>query len=66
MINNLAEIFGVSTKALTVPDIDNYKDLMNALFTLEDLYGLKIAEIDGKVCLHLDNIKKTLLTAKSQ
>lgn len=39
---------------------------MNALFTLEDLYALKIAEIDGKVCLHLDNIKKALLTAKSQ
>ena len=24
------------------------------LFTLEDLYGLKITELDGEVCLHLD------------
>ncbi len=24
------------------------------MVTLEDLYGLKIAEIDGKVCLHLE------------
>lgn len=26
----------------------------NTLFTLEDLYGLKITELDGEVCLHLD------------
>ena len=54
LTNNLAEIFGVSTKALTVPDIDNYEGLTHTLFTLEDLYGLKITEIDGEVCLHLD------------
>ena len=28
---------------------------MHTLFTLEDLYGLKITELDGEVCLHLDN-----------
>lgn len=27
---------------------------MHTLFTLEDLYGLKITELDGEVCLHLD------------
>ena len=54
LTNNPAEIFGIYTKALTIPDIDNYNGLMHALFTLEDLYGLKITELDGKVCLHLD------------
>ena len=54
LTNSLAEVFGVSTSALTVPDIDSYNGLMHTLFTLEDLYGLKIIELDGEVCLHLD------------
>ena len=47
-------VFGISTSALTVPDIDSYNGLMHTLFTLEDLYGLKITELDWEVCLHLD------------
>lgn len=27
---------------------------MHTLFTLEDMYGLKIGEIDGEICLRLD------------
>ena len=27
---------------------------MHTLFALEDMYGLKIGEIDGEVCLRLD------------
>ena len=54
LTNSLAEVFGVSTSALTVPDIDSYNGLMHTLFALEDLYGLKITELDGEVCLHLD------------
>ena len=27
---------------------------MHTFFALEDMYGLKIAEIDGELCLHLD------------
>ena len=54
LTNSLAQVFGVSTSALTVPDIDNYNGLMHTLFTLEDLYGLKITELGGEVCLHLD------------
>ena len=50
----LAGYFGVSTDALTVPDIDSDIGLMHTLFALEDMYGLKIAEIDGELCLHLD------------
>ena len=50
----LAQALDVSPHALDVPDIDSYIGLMHTLFTLEDLYGLKITELDGEVCLHLD------------
>ena len=53
LTNSLAEVFGVSTSALTVPDIDSYNGLMHTLFTLEDLYGLKITELGGEICLSL-------------
>ncbi len=54
LTNTLAKVFEVSPQALTVPDIDSYNGLMHTLFTLEDLYGLKITELDGEMCLHLD------------
>ena len=50
----LAQMLDVSPQALDVPDIDSQIGLMHTLFTLEDLYGLKITELDGEVCLHLD------------
>jgi len=50
----LAQALDVSPQALDVPDIDSQIGLMHTLFTLEDLYGLKITEFDGEVCLHLD------------
>lgn len=30
------------------------QSLLHTLFTIEDLYGLKITELDGELCLHLD------------
>ena len=48
-LNALADIFDVSPHALAVPDIDSYVGLMHTLFTLEDLYGLHIGEIDGVI-----------------
>lgn len=54
-LNALADIFEVSPHALAVPDIDSYVGLMHTLFTLEDLYGLHIDEIDGELCLRLTN-----------
>lgn len=54
LTNSLAEVFGVSTSALTVPDIDSYDGLMHTLFTLEDLYGFRIDKIDGELCIRLD------------
>ena len=50
----MAHVFDVSPRALDVPDIDSYLGLMHTLFALEDMYGLKIGEIDGEVCLRLD------------
>ena len=50
----LAEVLDVSPQALSVPDIDSYTGLMHTLFTLEDLYGLKVRELDGEVCLTVD------------
>ena len=58
-LNALADIFEVSPHALAVPDIDSYVGLMHTLFTLEDLYGLHIGEIDGELCLRLDKTKGT-------
>lgn len=54
LTNNLANIFGVSTSALTVPDIDSYNGLMHTLFTLEDLYGFRIDKLDDELCIRLD------------
>jgi transcriptional regulator with XRE-family HTH domain len=57
LINAIADRLEVSPQALTVPDIDSYTSIMHMLFTLEDLYGLKINSIDGELCLTLDKSK---------
>ena len=54
LTNSLAEIFGISASALTIPDIDNYNGLMHTLFALEDLYGFRIDKIDDELCIRLD------------
>ena len=53
----LAAAFEVSPNALTIPDIDSDIGLMHTLFALEDIRGLTIGEIDGKICLKLDKSK---------
>ena len=63
LIKEMANIFGVSTHALDVPDIDTYIGLMHTLFALEDTYGLKIGEIEGEVCLRLDKSKGMTYTS---
>lgn len=47
----LAYALDVAPEALAVPDIDSLIGLMHTLFTLEDIYGLTIDEIDGEMCL---------------
>lgn len=42
------------TTEYTVLQVRNPRDERHTLFTLEDLYGLKITELDGEMCLHLD------------
>jgi transcriptional regulator with XRE-family HTH domain len=54
LIENIATVLEVSPFALDVPNIEDEIRLMHTLFALEDLYGLKIANIDGEVCLRLD------------
>ena len=54
----LAQVLEVSPKALSVPDIDSYVGLMHTFFALEDLYGIKIGEIDGELCFRMDKFHK--------
>jgi len=58
-VADIANALGVSPKALDLPEIDSYVGLAHTLFALEDLYGIKIGEIDGEVCLRLDKFKGT-------
>ena len=54
LTNNLANVFGISTSALTVPDIDSYNGLMHTLFTLEDRYGLTIEKGENGISMYAD------------
>jgi transcriptional regulator with XRE-family HTH domain len=49
LTNNLAEVFGISAQALTVPDIDSDIGLLHTLFTLEDLYGMRAENVNGEI-----------------
>jgi len=55
----IAHALDVSPKALDLPDIDSYVGLAHTLFALEDIYGIRIGEIDGEPCLRLDKSKGT-------
>ncbi len=54
LINKLADVLDISTEALAVPDIDTYNGVLHTLFALEDIYGLRIGEIEGELCIRLD------------
>ena len=47
----LAEALDVSSKAITVPDIDSMDGLMHTLFALEDRKLIRILDADGLICL---------------
>ena len=59
LTSDIANALDVSPRALDVPEIDSYVGLAHTLFALEDLYGLRVGEIDGEVCLRLDKSKGT-------
>lgn len=63
LVNNMAHFLDVSTHALTVPDIDTYIGLMHTFFALEDMYGLKIDDMDGEVVLRLDKSNYSTYTS---
>ncbi len=48
LVKEMAQIFDVDAHAITVPDIDTYVGLMHTLFALEDMYGLKITNVEGE------------------
>ena len=54
LVKEMAHLFHISPKALTVPEIDTYIGLMHTLFALEDMYGLTIGEVEGRPTLTLD------------
>ena len=53
LVQKMAHVFDVSPLAITVPEIDSYISLMHTLFALEDMYSLKIGELNEQVCLRL-------------
>ena len=61
LIKEMASIFDVSPRAITVPYIDSYVGLMHTFFALEDMYGIKIGELDGELCLRLNKNSKEYL-----
>ncbi len=58
LTENLAGALGVSSLALSVPDIDSYLGLMHTLFTLEDRYGLTVETGETGVSLRVDPRKE--------
>ncbi len=54
LLVKLAAVLGVRPEAITVPDIDTIVGFMHTMFALEDMYGIRVGEIDGEVCLQLD------------
>ena len=62
LVKEMANIFDVSPRAITVPEIDSYIGLMHTLFALEDMYGLKIKDIDGELRLCLDRNNPSYLS----
>ena len=53
-LEKIAGALGISPFAIADPNFDSYQELMHALFQLEDLYGLKPQNIDGRLVLEFD------------
>ena len=59
LLADIARALEVSPQALDLPNIDSYVGLAHTLFALEDIYGVRISDIDGELCLRLDKSKGT-------
>lgn len=53
----LSKLLGVSPRALNLPDTDSLLGLMHTLFSLEDLFGLTVDELDGEPVLRIEGSK---------
>lgn len=62
MLVDIANILQVSTLALDNPNLDNHIRLMHTLFAIEDIYGLTIDRINGKLCLVPDESRPECFT----
>ena len=58
ILGNLATVFGISTAAMNVPNIENKATLMQTLFALEDRYKLKPISIYGETFLCVDALNR--------
>ena len=57
LTKKISNALEVSPDALNVPNIDSDLGLIHTLFALEDIYGLEIENINGKICLCFDENK---------
>ncbi len=61
LTEKIADALNVSPSALNVPDIESYVGIMHTLFALEDLYALKIDEVDGEPVIRLNKNSREYL-----
>ena len=66
LLCKIADKLNVSPYAIRIPDVSIPEGLMQTLFYLEDLYGLKIGKSDGELVLLLNDELKERLAAWSQ
>ena len=57
-LRKISEILDVSPYALADPCLENRHGVMQALFSMEDNFGLRPVEIDGQIMLCIDRQKK--------
>ena len=62
MLKEIAGVLQVSTLALDSPNLDDHIRLMHTLFTIEDIYGLTIERINGKLCIVPDESRPECFT----
>ncbi len=60
VVVRLASVLGVSKNALQIPDLCTEMGVVHALFVIEDLYGAKVEEKDGKICILFDGTNPIL------
>jgi len=60
IITKISDVLKVNPKALDRPDIDSEEGVIHTLFMLEDMYGVQIASVNGKLCLLLDKSKSSI------